>query len=117
MVRNENRGRIPHIDPSVKHVGASALRTLTSGKLKELAETLVIQDNDKPLAVLLTYETYMAMQAQLNHVSDQLYATLNTLEVLSDREELQGLQTGLQQLEEGKGTSLDAIRASLRKNR
>jgi hypothetical protein len=31
-------------------------------QLAELDKTLVIQDNDKPLAVLLKYEHFLAMQ-------------------------------------------------------
>lgn len=34
-------------------------------QLRDLDKTLVIQDNDKPLAILLRYEQFMAMQERL----------------------------------------------------
>jgi hypothetical protein len=34
-------------------------------QLRELDKTLVIQDNDKPLAVLLQYEHFLAMQERM----------------------------------------------------
>src|ERR1700689_3246679 len=57
-----NQVSIPYLDPSVQHVGISKLRALNVTQLAELDKTLVIQDNDRPLAVLLKYEKFMAMQ-------------------------------------------------------
>src|SRR5260370_41133353 len=57
-----NQVSIPSLDPSVQHVGISRLRALNVTQLRELDKTLVIQDNDKPLAVLLKYEHFLAMQ-------------------------------------------------------
>jgi hypothetical protein len=45
--------------------GISRLRALNVTQLRELDKTLVIQDNDKPLAVLLKYEHFLAMQEQV----------------------------------------------------
>ena len=56
---------IPYLDPSVQHVGISRLRALNVTQLRELDKTLVIQDNDKPLAVLLKYEHFLAMQERI----------------------------------------------------
>src|ERR1700687_4066112 len=56
---------IPYLDPSVLHVGISRLRALNATQLKELDKTLVIQDNDKPLAVLLRYDHFLAMQERM----------------------------------------------------
>jgi translation initiation factor IF-3 len=56
---------IPYLDPSVQHVGISKLRALNVTQLRDLDKTLVIQDNDKPLAVLLKYEHFMAIQERL----------------------------------------------------
>ncbi len=53
------------IDPSVQHVGISRLRALNVTQLREQDKTLVIQDNDKPLAVLLKYEQFVAMQEMI----------------------------------------------------
>jgi hypothetical protein len=56
---------IPYVDPSVQHVGISRLRALNVSHLRALDKTLVIQDNDKPLAVLLKYEHFLAMQEKI----------------------------------------------------
>jgi hypothetical protein len=53
---------IPYLDPSVQHVGISRLRAFNVSQLAELDKTLVVQDNDKPLAVLVKYSNFMAMQ-------------------------------------------------------
>lgn len=60
-----NQVSLPYVDPSVQHVGVTKLRSLNVAQLRELDKTLVIQDNDKPLAVLLRYDHFMAMQEQL----------------------------------------------------
>jgi hypothetical protein len=60
-----NQVTLPYVDPSVQHVGVSKLRALNIEQLRDLDKTLVIQDNDKPLAVLLRYEHFMAMQEQI----------------------------------------------------
>jgi len=60
-----NQVSLPYLDPSVQHVGVTRLRTLNVAQLRELDKTLVIQDNDKPLAVLLRYEHFMAMQNKI----------------------------------------------------
>jgi hypothetical protein len=60
-----NQVSIPYLDPSVQHVGISRLRALNVTQLRELDKTLVIQDNDKPLAVLLKYEHFLAMQEKI----------------------------------------------------
>jgi len=60
-----NQVSIPYLDPSVQHVGVTKLRSMNIEQLRDLDKTLVIQDNDKPLAVLLRYEQFMAMQERL----------------------------------------------------
>jgi translation initiation factor IF-3 len=60
-----NQVAIPYLDPNVQHVGISKLRALNVTQLRALDKTLVIQDNDKPLAVLLKYEHFIAMQEKL----------------------------------------------------
>jgi hypothetical protein len=57
---------IPYLDPSVQHVGISRLRALNVTQLRALDKTLVIQDNDEPLAVLLKYEHFLAMQEKID---------------------------------------------------
>jgi translation initiation factor IF-3 len=63
-----NQVSLPYVDPTVQHVGVTRLRSLNVAQLRDLDRTLVIQDNDKPLAVLLRYDHFMAMQEQLQTV-------------------------------------------------
>ncbi|MGO8793324.1 MAG: hypothetical protein ACLQLC_00745 [Candidatus Sulfotelmatobacter sp.] len=60
-----NHVEIPYLDPSVQHVGISKLRALNVTQLRALDKTLVIQDNDKPLAVLIKYDHFLAMQERI----------------------------------------------------
>jgi hypothetical protein len=60
-----NQVSIPYLDPSVQHVGITRLRSLNVTQLRNLDKTLVIQDNDNPLAVLMRYEHFMAMQDKI----------------------------------------------------
>jgi hypothetical protein len=66
MAKNQTPISIPYIDPTIQHVGISRLRALNVTQLRELDKTLVIQDNDKPLAVLLKYEHFLAMQERIS---------------------------------------------------
>lgn len=66
---------IPIIDPRIEYVGATKLRSLNTTNLGKLKKTLVIQDNDTPLAVLLNYEQYLIIQNKLK----SLLKTIETL--------------------------------------
>lgn len=101
---------IPFIDQNVEHVGTTRLRQLNSTKLKKNRKTLVIQENDTPLAVLLNYEQYLIMQKQL-------ISLLETIDVLANQEEVDALKAGLGDLEEGRTKSIAEIRSSLSKRR
>lgn len=70
MAKNQ-QVEIPYLDPTVQHVGISRLRALNVTQLRELDKTLVIQDNDKPLAVLLKYEHFLAMQEKILRAEEQ----------------------------------------------
>lgn len=98
-------GEIPYIDPNVEHVGVSRLRKLNSRTLREFDKTLVIQDNDTPLAVLLRYEQFLTMQNRLQSV-------LSTIELLTDESEVSALQAGLASAKAGKTKTLAEIRAA-----
>lgn len=98
----------PLIDPSVKHVGVSKLRELNATKLKEQNdETFVIQENDQPLAVLLSYEKYLIIQ-------EQLAAVMNTLELFSENAELEGVLRGMGEVTEGRTRSFAEVKAALK---
>jgi hypothetical protein len=56
---------IPKIDPRVRYVGTSYLRKLNAETLRELDGAIVVRDNDEPLAVIVSYQTYLAMQKEM----------------------------------------------------
>jgi hypothetical protein len=99
---------IPLIDRSVKYVGASKLRDLNAATLKESEDTFVIQDNDGPFSVILSYEKYLAIQ-------DQLLGVVNTMEMISDTAELKGVAAGLTEIGQGRTRTLTEIQARLRR--
>jgi PHD/YefM family antitoxin component YafN of YafNO toxin-antitoxin module len=98
---------IPHIDPSVKHIGVSKLRGLNADKLRDTKETFVIQENDRPLAVLLTYEKYLAIQ-------ERLAAVANVISLLSDPVEVQALKSAIADIKAGRIESLTSISEELK---
>lgn len=98
---------VPYIDPNVEHVGVSRLRRLNATNLRNFGKTLVIQDNNTPLAVLLAYDQFLSMQKQLQSV-------LETIEVLTDDDERTALIEGLKAIGEGKSRPLSEIRAALK---
>jgi PHD/YefM family antitoxin component YafN of YafNO toxin-antitoxin module len=104
-----NTTNIPYIDPNVQHVGVSRLRTLNATQLREITKTLVIQENDQPLAVLLKYEEFLTMQKQLMCVMD-------TISIMTDEAEVGGIMSGMAEMEAGKTKSIAEIRASLKKS-
>ena len=97
---------LPYIGPAVEHVGVSRLRRLNATRLRDNKKAIVIQDNDDPIAVLLTYERYMDIQGKLE-------ALLRTVELLSDESERQLLVDGLEDWKSGRTKSIQEIRASL----
>lgn len=58
-----NQVSLPYVDPTVQRVGVTRLRTLNVAQVRELDKALVIQDNDKPLPVLLRFEFSMTKDA------------------------------------------------------
>lgn len=101
-------GTIPLIDPTVRFVGISKLRDLNASKLRDSQETLVFQENDTPLAVLLSYEKYLIIQ-------EQLAAVMNTIEMMSESSELEGILAGMRDISEGRTRSFSEVKAALRK--
>jgi hypothetical protein len=99
---------IPLLDPSVRYVGVSKLRDLNATKLKQFEETFVFQDNDNPVAVLLSYEKYLAIQ-------NEMLGVVNTMELMSEKSELQGILAGLQDVSEDRTNSFAEIKARLRR--
>ncbi len=97
---------MPYIDPSVEHVGVSRLRKLNATSLRESHKTLVIQENDRPLAVLLTYEQFLYMQQKIEQL-------LETLDLMSDENERELLMQGLDDLRSSRTRKFSEIRQSL----
>ncbi len=60
---------------------------------------LVIQDNDKPLAVMMSYAQYLAVQRKLQEA-------LEALELLGTEESRAALRKGLQDVSEGRVSPL-----------
>jgi hypothetical protein len=87
--------RIPFIDPDVEHVGVSKLRSFNSSNLGEIKKMLVIQDNDRPLAVMMSYPQYLAVQKKLQEA-------LDALELLGREENRDRLRRGLRDAAEGR---------------
>lgn len=98
----------PVIDPTIKHVGVSKLRELNATALRETDDTFVIQDNNTPLAVLLSYEKFLIMQQKLMSV-------MNTLELLTESKELAGVLAGIEEMKAGRARPLADIEAELEK--
>jgi hypothetical protein len=105
MPNTETMG-IPVIDPNVQYVGVSKLRLLNADRLHSLDKTLVIQDDDKPIAVVLSFGQFMRMQIE----RDRVVATLEAL--LAERS---GLLAALHQAQTGNTTPLEDVRKTLRK--
>jgi len=98
---------IPYIDPRVEHVGVSNLRQLDGKKLRKMDDkTLVIQEHNTPLAVLLSYEQYLIIQ-------DQLQTVVDCFELLSSPDETAALIADLRDLKDGRTRSLADIRKEL----
>lgn len=100
----------PVIDPTIKHVGVSKLRELNAATLKDTEDTFVIQDNNTPLAVLLRYEKFLIMQQQLASV-------MNTLDLMSEAKELEGVLAGIEDMAAGRVRSLAEVEAEIAKKK
>lgn len=99
---------LQRLDPAVKHVGVSKLRDLNATKLKDDQDTTyVLQENDQPLAVLLSYERYLIIQEQLDSL-------MNVIEMLTDVDERNGLIAGFKDANEGRTRPFSEIKAALR---
>jgi len=86
---------IPFVDPTVEHVGVSKLRMFNATNLGKIKKMLVIQDNHTPLAVLLSYPQYLAIQ-------NKLQEALDAVELLSKKENVDRLLASLQDISEGR---------------
>jgi PHD/YefM family antitoxin component YafN of YafNO toxin-antitoxin module len=100
---------IPSIDPNVRFVGVSKLRSLNATNLRQQTDkTWVIQENDTPVAVLLSYKRFLEIQEEFNAVTSMI-------ELLSGDAERKGLLAAFEDLRAGRVRSLREIEAELEK--
>jgi hypothetical protein len=87
----------------------SKLRDLNASKLKEQNdETLVIQENDTPLAVLFCYKRFLEIRQEFD-------ALVSMIELLANEPERKGLVAAFEDIRTGRVRSLDDIEAELEK--
>jgi hypothetical protein len=96
---------IPFVDPAVEHVGVSKLRTLNATNLGKIRKMMVIQDNDVPIAVLLNYPQYLAIQ-------NKLQEALDAVELLSKKENVDRMLASLRDISEGRMADLASLKKS-----
>lgn len=99
-----------YVNPNVRTVGVSKLRSLNASQLRGIDKTLVIQENDKPLAVLLKYEDFLEMQ-------EQLLAVLETQSVLSDKDAIENILAGRADVKSGNTRTIEEVRDSIRRGK
>jgi len=83
---------------------------MNATQLRDIDKTLVIQENDQPLAVLVKYEDFMAMQ-------EQLLAVLETQSVLANKNVVDSILAAKGEAESGNTRSIDEVRESLKKGK
>jgi lipid A disaccharide synthetase len=99
----------PEIDPQIRYVGVSKLRELNAARLREQTDdTFVIQENDTPLSVLLSYRRYQEMRAEFNSL-------LSMVEMLTNDSERNGLLAAFEDIRTGRVRTLAEIEADLEK--
>ena len=96
---------VPYIDTSITDIGVSQLRKLNATDLRKGHKTLVVRDNNVPLAVVLKYEQFLLMQ-------DKLESALKTVELLTRQKDAHAVLESLKDVVHGKGVDLDDITAS-----
>jgi hypothetical protein len=97
---------VPYIDPSISDIGVSQLRKLNATDLRKGKKTLVIRENNEPLAGVLKYEQFLVIQGKLE-------AAQKTLGMLASRTDLQAILTSMKDAENGGGVDLSQIAPEL----
>ena len=76
---------VPYVDPDVEFVETDRLKELSaSRKLRRLRKTCVIQEDGSPLAVLMPFRTFMAVQETINELEDSVEAYRDDYDHLSE---------------------------------
>jgi len=97
---------VPYIDPSIDDIGVSQLRKLNATDLRKAKKTLVVRDNNEPLAVVLKYEQFLVMQ-------NKLQEALSTVDLLTQKKDAQAVIESLRAAAEGKGVELSDLAPEL----
>jgi PHD/YefM family antitoxin component YafN of YafNO toxin-antitoxin module len=97
---------VPYIDTSISDIGVSQLRKLNATDLRKGKKTLVVRDNNEPLAVVLKYEQFLVMQ-------NKLEAALRTVELLTKGKDAKVVLESLKDAAEGRGVDLAEIAPEL----
>jgi prevent-host-death family protein len=63
----------------------------------------------KPVMAILAFERYKSMQETIDKLQEKVEALQETIEVMKDEELMAAFRQGVQELEEGKGKSLDEV--------
>jgi PHD/YefM family antitoxin component YafN of YafNO toxin-antitoxin module len=98
-----------YVNPKVRTLGVSKLRLMNASQLRDIDKTFVIQENDQPLAVLLKYEDFIAMQ-------QQLLAVLETQAVLSDKGAVDSINAGRADVRSGNTRAFEEVRRSTKRD-
>jgi hypothetical protein len=101
---------VPYIDTSISDIGVSQLRKLNATELRKSKKTLVVRDNNEPLAIVLKYEQFLVMQ-------NKLQEALKTVELLSQKKDVQAVIQSLRDAAKGKGIDLSEIAPELTESR
>src|SRR5208282_1484750 len=88
-----------YIDPTVEHVGVSKLRQLNATNLSNFDKMLVVQDNDKPLVVVVNYQEYLEAQEQHKETRERLRKALEVIQMFKSGGH--GVQEGVKQAKAG----------------
>lgn len=100
---------IPYFDPNVQYVGVSKLRTLNATTLLD-AKTIVVQENNQPIAVIVGFEQFLEMQREREKVRA-------TLEMLVNDDERNALLAGMQDILSKRTKPISAVREAVRKKK
>jgi PHD/YefM family antitoxin component YafN of YafNO toxin-antitoxin module len=99
---------VPYIDTSISDIGVSQLRKLNATDLRKGKKTLVVRDNNEPLAVVLRYEQFLVMQHKLE-------AAIKTVALLTKGKDVEAVMESLKDAAEGRGVDLSEIAPELAK--
>lgn len=97
---------VPYIDPHISDIGVSQLRKLNATDLRKTEKTLVVRDNNVPLAVVLKYEQFLVMQ-------NKLEAAQKTVDLLTSNKDVRAIIESLRDALQGKGIDLAEIAPEL----